>query len=100
MGTAGSTHKACFSLLPIASNPLTDGVAGDGGPPGRFPEAATLLPSVDDLEAKVHFALPVGELVSFRESESQQGGIPPFSMASKSGLEGGSPSLGAFTSTS
>ena len=118
MRTAGSIHKTCFALLPIASNPLAGSVAGDGEPPGRFPETATLLPGVDDLQAKVHFALLVGELVSFGESESQQGGIPPFmavfvnlriggmphsfknsSNAPKSGLGGGSPSLGAFTWT-
>jgi len=76
-GTAGSLHKACFALLPIASNPLTDGVAGDGEPSGSLPEAAALIVGVDDFEAKVHFALLVGELVSFGERKGQQGGIPP-----------------------
>jgi len=78
LGTAGSIHKACFALLTIASNPLTDGVAGDGEPSGGLPEAAALIVGVDDLEAKAHFALLVGELVSFGERKGQQGGIPPF----------------------
>ena len=70
--TAGTIHKACFALLPIASHPLADGVAGAGEPPGRFPEAAALLPGVDDIEAKAHFAFPMGELVSFGEHKSQK----------------------------
>ena len=50
------------------------GVAGDGEPFGSLPEAAALIVGVDDLEAKAHFALPVGELVSFAERKGQQGG--------------------------
>jgi len=45
----GSIHKACLALLPIASNPLTDGVAGNGEPSGGLPEAAALIVGVDDL---------------------------------------------------
>lgn len=45
---------------------------------GRFPQAPALPPCLDDLEAEIHLALLVGELVSFGERKGQQGGIPPF----------------------
>jgi len=117
VGTARSIHQACFPLSKEAPDPLPHRIAGDGKSSGCFPDAAALIVGVDDFEAKVHFALLVGELVSFGEGECQQGGIPPFMLvwmnlriggmphffkkasdAERSGLRGGSPSLSAFTS--
>ena len=78
MGTAWSIHKAGFPFGKIASHPLADGIAGDGELPGCLPEAATLLPGLDDLEAQGHFALLMGELVSFGECKGQKERVPPF----------------------
>ena len=108
-GAISSAPTPCFG----SKNPLflylQDGVEGDGEPAGCFPEAAAILPSLDDLEAKVHFALLVGELAGSGERNGQQDGILPFMAvctnlrmggmphffknswnASRSGLEGGS----------
>ena len=74
---AGSTHKACFPLSKEAPDPLPHRIAGDGKSSGCFPEATTLLEGAYDLQSELHFALLVGELVSFGKGECQQGGIPP-----------------------
>jgi len=117
LGTAGSIHKACFPLSEEAPDSPPRRIAGDGKSSGCFPEATTLLEGAYDLQSELHFALLVGELVSFGECKCQQGGIPPFllvwmnlpiggmphffknsSNAERSGLGGGSPCPGLFTS--
>jgi len=115
----GSIHQACFVLSKEAPNPLPHRIAGDVKSSGRFPVATTVMEAPHDLQSDPHFALLVGEVVSFCEGECQQGGIPPFmlvwmnlriggmphlfkkaSNAERSGLRAGSPSLGGFTSVS
>ena len=90
VGTAGPIHKTCLATF--------------------------LVTPVHDPEPQDHFALLVGELVSFGERKCQQGGIPPLllvwmnlpiggmphffknsSNAERSGLGGGSTCVGLFT---
>lgn len=104
------------SLPFVPPYPLAHGVAGDGEPAGSFPQAPTSPVDLHNLKPHGHFAFLVGEPVSFGEGKDQQGGIPPFlevwmnlriggmphilknpSNASRSGLRGGSPCLGAST---
>lgn len=102
------------SLPFVPPYPLAHGVAGDGEPAGSFPRAPTSPVDLRNLKPHGHFAFLVGEPVSFSEGKDQQGDIPPFlldeltnrgmphilmnpSNASRSGLRGGSPCLGAST---
>jgi len=77
VGTAGPIHQACLATFLTTPDPLTHRLAGDGESAGRFPQAPALLPGVHDPKSQDHFALLVGELAGFDESERRQGGMPP-----------------------